>query len=157
MRRRFDFALAAGLLIALPGGGATGCKACRKDEVEEEEEREGERAHFWRVQVAIAGKGTVKTFIPALECTSDGTTQSGDCGPKLLEFTELTPPTMEATAAPGWRFDHWESQIREPDGSVEPRKGPMPDGRVYLNGFGYRDTGELETVRPVFVLASDGG
>ena len=26
----------------------------------------------------------------------------------------------------------------------------MPDGRVYLNGFGYEDTGELETVTAVF-------
>ena len=27
----------------------------------------------------------------------------------------------------------------------------MPDGRVYLDGFGYSDTGELETVTAVFV------
>jgi hypothetical protein len=27
----------------------------------------------------------------------------------------------------------------------------MPDGRFYLNGFGYEDTGELDTVTAVFV------
>lgn len=35
--------------------------------------------------------------------------------------------------------------------------GPMPDGRVYLDGFGYRDTGQLETVTAVFVPDSDAG
>jgi hypothetical protein len=93
----------------------------------------------------------VKTFVDAFDCTSDGTTQRGVCGPKLVRFKELAPPTMEARPAPGWRFDHWDALIREPDGSTHGRAGPMPDGRVYLNGFGYSDTGQLETVTAVFV------
>jgi hypothetical protein len=68
----------------------------------------------------------------------------------------MHPTTMQATAAPGWRFDHWESKIVEPDGAVTTRRGRMPDGPVYLNGFGYEDTGELETVRAVFVRVPDG-
>ena len=31
------------------------------------------------------------------------------------------------------------------------RSGRMPDGRLYMNGFGYEDTGQLETVTAVFV------
>ena len=38
-------------------------------------------------------------------------------------------------------------------GSKRPRAGPMPDGDVYLDGFGYADTGELETVTAVFTPA----
>jgi hypothetical protein len=143
-------------VVALPTV-MPGCKACREDEAEEEEEREQQRDHFWRAQIAIVGKGTVRTFVEAFDCRSDGAVQTGDCGPKLVRFKELKPPTMEAIPAPGWKLDHWESSIREPDGSVAPRKGRMPDGRVYLNGFGYADTGELETVKPIFVPSLDGG
>ena len=145
-------------LVLLPLlGAAPGCKGCRDDEAEEAEERNLRRDHFWRAQISLSGKGTVRTFVPAFDCTSDGTSQSGDCGPKLLRFKELAPPTMEAVAAEGWRFDRWEAEIRSPDGGVRPRNGPMPDGRVYLDGFGYTDTGELETVRAVFVPAPGGG
>jgi hypothetical protein len=144
------------------GTGAALCavpafRAWREEEAEEKEEREMQRDHFWRVQIVVEGQGTVKTFIPAFDCTSDGTTQIGECGPKLVRFKELAPPTMEARPSSGWKLDRWESQIRAPDGSVHPRKGPMPDGRVYLNGFGYEDTGELETVRAVFVRLAVGG
>jgi hypothetical protein len=31
----------------------------------------------------------------------------------------------------------------------------MPDGRLYLNGFGYRDTGAVETVFALFEPVSD--
>ncbi|HEY8041749.1 MAG TPA: hypothetical protein VIF15_18220 [Polyangiaceae bacterium] len=131
------------------GTACRGCKGC--EEEEEQEERDTQRDHFWRAQIAIQGQGTVKTFVDAYDCTSDGTTQRGECGPKLVVFKELKPPTMEAHPAPGWRFERWESTIRERDGSAHPRAGAMPDGRVYLNGFGYSDTGELETVTAVFV------
>lgn len=134
-------------LLACRGG----CRACEHDEDEEQEERDRQRDHFWRVRIAIVGRGTVATFIQAFDCTSDGAQQHGECGPKLVRFKELAPPTMEARPAPGWRFDHWESVILEPDGGTHGRAGPMPDGRVYLDGFGYSDTGQLETVTAVFV------
>lgn len=127
-----------------------------EDEREEEEERNAAREHFWRAQIAIVGEGRVKTFIPAYDCTSDGHAQTGDCGPKLVRFKELKPPTMQATPAAGWRFDHWESRIRVPDGGLTTRTGPMPDGPIYVNGFGYSDTGELETVTAVFARAVEG-
>lgn len=142
-------------MVLLPAA-CKSCKSCDENESEEEEERERERDHYWRAQIRIVGKGTVKTFIDAFDCTSDGATQSGECGPKLVKFKELRPATMEATPAPGWRLERWESLIRGPDGATSPRSGPMPDGRVYLNGFGYADTGELETVTAVFVATPDG-
>ncbi|MFI5298375.1 MAG: hypothetical protein ACHREM_09775 [Polyangiales bacterium] len=154
--RRHSVALAVvgavAAVCAIPG-----LKAWREEEAEEKEEREMQRDHYWRVQIVVEGQGVVKTFIPAFDCSSDGATQWGECGPKLIAFKELAPPTMEARPSPGWRLDRWESQIREPDGSVHSRKGRVPDGRVYLNGFGYSDTGELETVRAVFVRVPDGG
>lgn len=142
----------AALLACVP---PVGCKHC--DLEADEEEQDLERDHYWRAQIAIVGQGTVKTVVRAFDCTSDGASLRGDCGPKLVTFKELQPPLMEERPAPGWRFDHWESRIREPDGATAPRKGPMPDGRFYLNGFGYRDTGELETVTCVFVPDAPGG
>jgi hypothetical protein len=62
---------------------------------------------------------------------------------------------LAATPAAGRRLDHWESRTREPDGAVVARQGPTPDGARYVNGFGYTDTGELETVTAVF--AASGG
>jgi hypothetical protein len=144
-------ALAALLLLAV----CPGCKSCHEDESEEQEERNLARDHFWRAQITIVGQGTVKTYVDAFDCTSDGKVQRGTCGPKLVVFKELAPPTMQAIAPPGWRFDHWDALIREPDGSTHGRTGPMPDGHVYLDGFGYQDTGQLETVTAVFVR--DGG
>ena len=52
---------------------------------------------------------------------------------------------MRATGAPGWRFDHREAEIRAATGALSRRTGPMPDGRLYLDGFGYTDTGAVET------------
>ncbi len=153
---RIKAVLAWAFVVAV-GAAATGFKACREDEADEEEEREQELDHVWRAQIAIVGNGRVKTFIAAFDCVSEGGTQTGECGPKRVTFKERRPATMEATAAKGWKLDHWESQIREPDGSVRARAGLIPDGRVYLNGFGYADTGELETVRAVFVPMPDGG
>lgn len=150
-------ALALALVALLGALGSTGCKSCREDESEEQEERDLARDHFWRAQITIFGQGTVKTHVDAFDCTSDGTAQRGACGPKLVTFKELAPPMMEAIAAPGWRFDHWEALIHEPDGAVHGRTGPMPDGRMYLDGFGYRDTGQLETVTAVFVRVADAG
>ena len=146
--RRVFFVL---VLAALPSA-ASGCKSCHMDSEEEEQEEINEaRDHFWRAQIRIVGHGTVKTRIPAFDCTSDGKKTTGRCGPKLMTFKELKPPLMEAEPAAGWKLDHWESMIRAADGSTAPRKGRMPDGRVYLNGFGYEDTGALETVTAVFV------
>jgi hypothetical protein len=125
------------------------CKGC--SEPEEDEERDLARDHYWRAQIRIVGAGAVSTPVPAFDCASDGAAQRGECGPKLVTFKELAPPTMKATGAPGWRFDHWESLTLEPDGATTTRKGKMPDGPIYLNGFGYADTKELETVTAVFV------
>ena len=144
--------------LSLAAANCKKCESCVEDEKEEEEEKNAMRDHFWRVQISLVGKGRVKTFGPAFDCVSDGATQTGECGPKLVRFKEMHPPTMEATGAAGWTFEHWESQIREPDGGMATRTGPMPDGKVYLNGFGYTDTGELELVKAVFVmLAPEGG
>ena len=146
--RRVFFVLA---LAALPGA-SSGCKSCHLDsEEEEQEELNQARDHFWRVQIRIVGQGTVKTRITAFDCASDGVRTTGGCGPKLVTFKEIEPPLMEAVPAAGWKLDHWESLIRGADGSTAPRQGRMPDGRVYLNGFGYEDTGALETVTAVFV------
>ena len=161
-RRRGALLLALIFLCA----SCKSCKSCKKsaaerareaqegeedDDEEEQEERDRDRDNFWRARIEITGHGSVKTFIQAFDCTSDGVTQMGECGPKLVKFKEMQPATMKATAAPGWRFDRWDSQIREPDGSVVGRPGRMPDGIIYLNGFGYTDTGELETVKAIFV------
>jgi hypothetical protein len=138
-------------------GLSLGCKACREDdEKEEEEERSLARDHYWRVQVAIAGAGAVRSLpgTGAIDCASDATEQRGQCGPVLLRFKELNPAMLEANPAPGWRLEHWESRTREPDGAVVARRGPMPDGARYVNGFGYADTGALETVTAVFVATS---
>jgi hypothetical protein len=136
--------------------GCRGCKSCeRDDELEEQEERDLQRDNFWRVQIAIRGAGRVKTFIDAFDCLSEGRGAHGDCGPKLVRFKELAPPTLEARPAPGYRFDHWESSIREPDGGVHGRPPPMPDGVIYINGMGYSDTGQSEAVTAVFVPAAD--
>jgi hypothetical protein len=128
-------------------------RAEHEDESEEREEQDKDRDNFWRAQIVIVGQGTVKTFGRTFDCTSDGKKQSGTCGPTLIKFKELQPPLMRATGAAGWRFDHWESSIRERNGSSSPRTGPMPDGEMYMNGFGYADNGALETVKAVFVRA----
>lgn len=136
--------------------GCPGCKACaRDDELEEREERDQQRDHFWRAQLVITGHGQVKTVVDAFDCTSDEAGQRGECGPKLVRFKELAPPLMEARPAPGWRFVRWDALIRTPDGGSRPRVGPTPDGRMYLDGFGYSDTGELETVTAVFAPDAD--
>jgi|GEM_PF-2682385 len=139
------------LVVLLALAGCRGCAGCSEDDAEEQEERDMQRDHFWRARIAVVGRGTVKTAVAAFDCTSDGATQRGDCGPKLVRFKEGAPPLLKALPAPGWRFERWGSRIREPDGGTHPRRGPMPDGLVYLNGFGYSDTGELETVTAVFV------
>ena len=143
------------LLAALLVLGA-GCRSCKDDDEEEEqEELNMQRDHFWRAQIAIVGRGSVKPVVAAFDCTSDGVAQRGECGPRLVRFKELKPPMMEALAAPGWRFDRWDSLVREPDGGTHRRAGPMPDGRFYLNGSGYTDTGQSETVTAVFVPDGD--
>lgn len=147
--------LALSALAVFAALACTACKNCREDESEEQEERDLARDHFWRAQITIVGRGEVKTYVDAFDCASDGTVQRGTCGPKLVVFKELAPPTMQAIPAPGWRFDHWDALIREPDGATRGRSGPMPDGKVYLDGFGYRDTGQLETVTAVFVVDTD--
>jgi hypothetical protein len=163
MGRRARVLASFSLLVCLVGlvclgTAASTCKGRRgcDSEEEEEEERGQLRDNLWRARVSIVGRGAVKTREPAFDCTSDGVTQEGRCGPELLRFKELSPPLLEALPAPGWRLDRWESLLREPDGASNPRRGRMPDGRFYLNGFGYEDTGELETVTAVFVPDAGG-
>jgi hypothetical protein len=135
----------------------------RRGEAEREDEREDEdedkdlhRLNFWRVRIAIVGRGSVEGRVAGIACRSDGTRETGECGPKLLRFEELDPPLLRATGASGWRFSRWEASIRAPDGTLRRRVGAMPDGRYYIDGFGYDDTHELETVTAVFVTAVDG-
>jgi hypothetical protein len=144
------------------------CRGCREsaaerereersgevEEDEDQEEADNDRDNYWRPQISIVGAGRVHTANGAFDCRSDGVKQSGACGPKLVRFKELEPPLLQATGEPGWTLDHWESMIRAPNGAVRARTGPMPDGRFYLNGFGYSDTGDLETVTAVFVRDS---
>jgi hypothetical protein len=164
-----DALLAAGFMLLGPG-----CHACNHrsrletktavdpdhdeddDQSEEQEERNARRPNYWRVQVAIEGQGSVVAVGGALDCRSDGAHQSGECGPKLLTFDELQPPLLRGTGARGWKLARWESQLRQANGQRTARQGPMPDGRWYLNGLGYSDTGALETVTAVFVPAGSG-
>ncbi len=125
---------------------ATGCHDCGRED-EEDEEFDETRLNYWRVQIAIVGQGRVDSAVAGFACTPDG----GDCGPRLVAFVERVPALLHATGAPGWRFERWESRTRQADGRVANRPGRMPDGRFYLNGFGYADTGALETVTAVFV------
>jgi hypothetical protein len=149
--------------IVLAGLGLVNasCKSCEKphdpdvdrqvDEGGDPEEQDDSRDNFWRARISIIGSGNVRTENGEFDCVSDGTTVRGSCGPRLLRFKERQPPLMRATAERGWRFEHWEAVILEPNGSTRPRAGRMPDGPLYLNGFGYADTGEIETVTAVFV------
>jgi len=155
--RWFELAILVGCI------SATSCKSCHErrdtdvdrevDEGSDPEEQDDNRDNFWRVRIAIVGHGNVATHATLLDCTSDGTHTWGTCGPQLVKFKERTPPLLRATGAPGWHFDHWEAVISTRAGSKRPRAGPMPDGDVYLDGFGYADTGELETVTAVFTPA----
>ena len=118
------------------------------------EDQDLSRTNFWRVEVRITGQGTVSGALAGIDCTSDGLRTHGTCGPTLLRFDELHPPLLRATGAHGWRFDRWEPTIREHDRSTHARAGRLPDGPVYLDGFGYSDTGELEDLTAVFVATS---
>jgi hypothetical protein len=112
-----------------------------EDDPEEQEDEDDQRDIYWRAKIEIVGGGTVATANGKFDCTSDGTSQRGTCGPTLVRFKELAPPLLQARDAQGWRFDHWESTLRD----------RMPQGRMYMNAFGYADTGQLETVTAVFV------
>lgn len=133
--RRAVVASAATLAILAIGITA---RAARDDDDDDDDDEDAPRTEYWRAHIEIRGLGRVATPTPAFDCSPSG----GECGPKLVTFTERQPPLLRATGAPGWRFDHWESSLR---------KGAMPDGEFYLNGFGYEDTGETETVTAVFV------
>ncbi len=113
----------------------------RDDDGDEREDEDDRRDLFWRAQITIVGQGSVATANGTFACTRDATAQTGTCGPKLVRFQELDPPLLQARDAPGWRFDHWTSTLRD----------RMPDGRMYMNAFGYADTGQTETVTAVFV------
>ena len=125
--------------------------ACHREEEEDEN-----RLNYWRTEIAIVGRGSVTSVVAGFACASEGAHQIGDCGPRLVTFHERRPPLLHATGAPGWRLDHWESRTRQLDGRITGRTGPMPDGRFYLNGFGYSDTGALESVTAVFVRGVEG-
>jgi hypothetical protein len=125
----------------------------RDDRTEEQEEGEQHLLNYWRVQIKIEGRGTVASAVGGLACASDGERAAGDCGPKLVTFEELRPPLLHAMPAPGWRLARWEATIRSPGGATRQRPPPMPDDEYYLDGFGYSDTRETETVTAVFVPA----
>jgi len=148
--------------LAVLGTSLGSCKSCletrnddrRVDESSSDpDEADDLRKNFWRMRVAITGAGDATTADGRIACHGTALEVTGACGPVLFEFDERTPPLVHATAARGWRFVRWSSMLTEPDGSTHPRAGRMPDGLVYLNGFGYADTGELETVTAVFTEA----
>ena len=131
-------AVVAGAALAILAIGGAARAVREADDDDDDDDEDTPRTEYWRAHIAIRGEGRVATPIPAFDCTPSG----GECGPKLVTFTERKPPLLRATGAPGWRFDHWESSLRT---------GTMPDGRFYLNGFGYADTGQTELVTAVFV------
>jgi hypothetical protein len=152
----------AQMWIAILGAAAGSCDRChgasreRDPQVDEgasdPEEADDQRDNYWRVRVVIVGAGDASTADKRIACHgAPPAAQSGACGPVLLRFNERAPPLVRATPAPSWHFARWSSLLTEPDGSTHPRTGKMPDGVLYLNGFGYADTGELETVTAVFV------
>jgi hypothetical protein len=110
------------------------------DDDDDDEDAEDAQLNYWRPHVIVIGNGVVASVVAPITCTSSG----GMCGPTLIAFDERRPPLLRAIATPGWRFDHWESSLRT---------GPMPRGKLYINGFGYTDTGQTETVTAVFVPA----
>jgi hypothetical protein len=144
-----------GGLVLVVSAGCKSCEKSRDSDIDREggdpEDQDDSRDNFWRARIAIIGSGNVRTESGVFDCTSTGTDLRGSCGPRLLRFKERQPPLMRATAARGWRFVRWEAAMVEPNGSTRSRSGPMPDGPLYLNGFGYADTGETETVTAVFV------
>lgn len=178
----FVLTLSSSALLALLALVALeGCKSCRRDptetkpavakheergeregededeDEEEEEEKDKLRDHYWRATVTIVGQGSVRTFLEGgIDCTRDATKQAGICGPKLFVTKELAPPTLKATGAKGWKFDHWEARVRAPDGGVASRTIAEPTNRLYLDGFGYEDTGESEEVTATFVIDPTG-
>ena len=153
---RTDRIVASVLLVV----AATACR--RRADHEDREDREDEdeddqRANYWRARIAIVGSGRVTSLVDGLDCVSDGRTQHGACGPRLFVFDERRPPLLRAIAPAGWRFDHWEAQTRAADGTLTRRTGRMPDGHLYLDGFGYADTGATQTVFALFEPAGDLG
>ena len=160
MVSRFEWVGAFALTVA----GCRGCQAHagsdnadRDLEVDEDEDRDEAKESIWRARLAIVGAGRVSTADRVFDCVSDGSTQSGECGPRLVRFGELAPPLLVAGAAPGWRFDRWQSMIHEPDGSTRVHSTADADGPRYMNAFGYADTGELEDVTIVFAIAAATG
>jgi hypothetical protein len=154
---RFAFSVA---VITATGG----CRHCgehdsghavaeRDDDraTDEGEDSDEARESFWRASVVIVGSGRVTTAVKSFDCVSNGEHQSGQCGPSLVRFAELSPPLLLAEPAAHWHFSHWESVLHEPDGTTRSRSMAWIDGPLYMNAFGYRDTGELETVTAVFV------
>ena len=160
MTPRWAFVAHAVPLLALAVGGchrrSTGDAVDRGDDEGSDEDEDLARQNYWRAQVRIAGYGSVSSAVGKLSCSADAAGTHGTCGPVLFRFEELKPPLLRATGATGWRFDHWSVSIREPDGATRPRQGPVPKGRLYMDGFGYQDTGELEVVTATFVIARAG-
>lgn len=127
-------------VVALLAVGIT-ARVAREVDDDDDDDEDTPRTEYWRAHIAIRGLGRVATTTPTATAAFDCSSFGGDCGPKLVTFTERQPPLLRATGAPGWRFDHWESSLRT---------GAMPDGEFYLNGFGYEDTGQTELVTAVF-------
>jgi hypothetical protein len=125
-----------------------------------EEERENAR-HMWRVSIRIVGEGVVKTNLEgipeiSIACVRDDKGQSGECGPKLLQFTEAQPPLLTARGAKGWKFVRWETRTLKPTGAiVSGEKSIAPGQRVYFNAMGVSDKGECELLTAHFERQPD--
>jgi hypothetical protein len=108
------------------------------DDDDDDEDAEDAQLNYWRPRVEVVGEGIVTSAVVPIACTPRG----GLCGPLAIAFDERQPPLLRAVPARGWRLAHWQSSLRT---------GPMPDSRFYVNGLGYEDTHQVETVTAVFV------
>jgi hypothetical protein len=141
MRRRVAIAVAVvGIAAAAAAIGVARSSADGADGADDEDDEDAEDAqlNYWRPRVVVVGEGMVTSAIVPIACTPRG----GLCGPLAIAFDEREPPLLQAVPARGWRLERWQSSLRS---------GPVLDGRFYINGLGYEDTGEVETVTAVFV------
>jgi hypothetical protein len=83
---------------------------------------------FQPIPLTIVGSGRVVTKDSSLDCTSDGTTQSGKCS------VMYPGDTLYAQHGYNWSFDHWEPSMGEDSTLYIPlRDGPTALTAVFRN------------------------
>lgn len=134
-----------------------------KDE-EENEDEDDVLPRFWKVEVAIEGKGMVHSTRFDIHCWKPEADQpqQGKCGPQSwvtgLSGHAKPPSILAARPAPGWKLVAWRARVREPDGRVWARKLKAGGRPLYWNRFGSdKDTGQVELVTAVFTQAEPAG